>query len=494
MKPLFILEMANNHCGDMDKAKSIIDAFRAVVCNFPEFDFAIKFQRRNLDCLIHPDYRHDDSIPYIKRFLDTQITVEQLQELVDYAKSHQFKTACTPFDEVAVDEIADMGLDYIKIGSCSVNDWPLLQKISKLNMPVILSTGGCTMDEVEKSVSFFDHRKIDLSILHCVGLYPTVDHDLSLDRIDMLKERFPGHRIGYSTHEPGTNALAVSLAMAKGATIFEKHVDIDAENRNDYSVLPEELRSTLTNAAQAFVMCDASRWEIVGLPREKIKLSGLKRCAYLKKDMSPGDIIHADDVLFAMPCTGKDHVSVSDFDKYTSFRAEVYAPEGRSLVHTELSPKNGRRYILLLHDNTIRRLNDAKIPYPEGAQMEISHHYGLDRFQFNGMRIITLINESYCKKLLLLNGGQKNPEHYHKSKKETFYILEGSAYICVDGINKLLNRGEMITIEPGEKHSIAGGGAGAIIEELSTNHQPDDSFYTDDDITNNKNRKTVVYL
>jgi N-acetylneuraminate synthase len=126
---------------------------------------------------------------------------------------------------------------------------------------------------------------------------------------------------------------------------------------------------------------------------------------------------------------------------------------------------------------------------------EISHHYGLFNWDKYGMVLITLINQQYCKKLLILQAGQKNPEHYHKEKLETFFVLYGTAIVEVDGIIHKLKQGNMITIQPGQKHYIStDGDSDVIIEELSTNHKPNDSYYTDETITTNKHRKTEVYL
>jgi len=493
-KPMFILEMANNHNRDIEKGKQIINSFAPFARQYPHFQFVFKFQRRNLDRLIHLSHRNNYDHPYIKRFLQTQITTKQLQELIDHAKTNLFKVACTPFDEAAVEEISTMDLDYVKVGSCSMNDWPLLQKVSDMGLPVIASVGGATNDEIDKMVSFFEHRVNELSIMHCVGLYPCDKEFLSLDRIDTLVKQYGDkHRIGYSTHEPGSNILATSLAMAKGATIFEKHVDISSETRNAYSVLPSEYKQMLVNALDTHYMCNDSNW-IHDLKRERAKLQGLKRAAYATHDLKPGSMITRDDVCFKMPCDSKDQITVFDFDKYTEYYTHHFIPQGRAVLHTEVDTFDRRDDIQDIHDSVDAVLKHSNVNYPKNAQMEISHHYGLRNFSRYGMCIITLINHEYCKKVLVCGSNQTNPEHYHKQKRETFFVVAGDAVINVDGMNNYLSVGEMITIEPGYKHMISGGINGAIIEELSTNHKGNDSFYTDDSITLNTSRKTTVYL
>jgi N-acetylneuraminate synthase len=106
-----------------------------------------------------------------------------------------------------------------------------------------------------------------------------------------------------------------------------------------------------------------------------------------------------------------------------------------------------------------------------------------------------LVNEEYCKKILVLQPGQTNPSHHHESKTETFFILAGQATIVVDGRSHLLSKGQYIKVLPYEKHTIIAplNHEATVIEELSTHHVPNDSFYEDEEIQNATNRKTIVY-
>ena len=84
MKPLFIFEMANNHQGSVEHGKKIIAELKKVCEEFEaDFDFAVKFQFRELDTFIHPDYRGRDDIKNVKRFMDTRLSMEQFQALYD---------------------------------------------------------------------------------------------------------------------------------------------------------------------------------------------------------------------------------------------------------------------------------------------------------------------------------------------------------------------------------------------------------------------------
>ena len=107
------------------------------------------------------------------------------------------------------------------------------------------------------------------------------------------------------------------------------------------------------------------------------------------------------------------------------------------------------------------------------------------------MCIFTLINRTYCKKLLICFAGQNHPEQYHTKKEETFRLLYGDASLILDGKESILNPGDIVTVEKEVRHEFSSK-SGCIIEEISDTHFKDDSFYSDDAINKNMDRKTHV--
>ena len=139
-KPLFTFEMANNHQGSVEHGKKIIHEMKRVTRPYEDkFDFAIKFQYRNLDTFIHPDFKDRDDIKNVKRFRDTRLTLEQFLELKQEVEAQGMYTMCTAFDEDSVEHIVEQNYDIVKIASCSFSDWLLLEKIAETKMPVIAS-------------------------------------------------------------------------------------------------------------------------------------------------------------------------------------------------------------------------------------------------------------------------------------------------------------------------------------------------------------------
>jgi N-acetylneuraminate synthase len=138
-------------------------------------------------------------------------------------------------------------------------------------------------------------------------------------------------------------------------------------------------------------------------------------------------------------------------------------------------------------------LKRAKIFIGEQSSIELSHHYGLERFREFGAVIINCINRDYCKKLIIQFPGQKHPYHFHKKKEETFQLLYGDIEVEKEGERMILKPGDTVLVKSGEWHKFQTL-YGAILEEISTTHYNNDSFYEDERIARlpRDMRKTYV--
>ena len=136
----FIFEMANNHMGDVSHGKRIIDEFSKLAKKY-NINAGVKLQFRQLDTFIHKDFKNSD-LKYVKRFNETVLTKNQFKELIDYTKKSGLKSVVTPFDNESIDILVELDVDVIKIASCSIDDWPLLNEVSNVNKKIIISTAG----------------------------------------------------------------------------------------------------------------------------------------------------------------------------------------------------------------------------------------------------------------------------------------------------------------------------------------------------------------
>jgi N-acetylneuraminate synthase len=300
---LFVLEIANNHWGRVERGLKLIQTYSHVV-RFNNVRAAIKLQFRDVDSFIHRDFRDRSDIRYIKKTLDTRMSAEEYGELVEATRKGGCVTMATPFDEASVDLCQELGIQIIKIASSDGNDWVLIEKIATTRRPVIVSTGGCSLKDLDDLVTFFENRNIPLAINHCVSLYPSDDGDLQLNQIDFLKRRYPNHIIGFSTHECRDWTHSIAIAYAKGARTFERHVDIedDGISVSSYCSLPDQVDTWLKAWKSAKEMCGPSGEAWRACSRAEIEyLDALVRGVYAVKDLSAGHALQDDDVYLAIP-------------------------------------------------------------------------------------------------------------------------------------------------------------------------------------------------
>ena len=489
---LVVLEMANNHMGDLNHGLKMIQEFAEVVKPYKDkFNFAWKFQFRDIDTFIHPDFQDRTDIKYVKRFKETKLSEENILLLKEEASNHGFLTMCTAFDENSVDLLSSMNFDIAKIASCSSTDWPLLNKISELDIPIIASTAGTKLEDIDNVVSFFQHRNKQLAIMHCVGEYPTDAKKLQLNQIDLFKERYKDVTIGFSTHEHPDDWKPVMLAVSKGAKIFEKHVAVVTEEypRNAYSSTPEEISKWLEAAKLAYEMGGVVEKRHEFSDKEIADLRQFKRGVFIKKPVKKGEIIDRSNVFYAWP-SQPNQLLASDMSKYTHYIADKNYNINESVFNTTVKVEvRGKVWDIVQDVKSF--INESGVVVPGKADLEISHHYGLDDFYNTGITMVTVVNREYCKKLIIVLPNQNHPEQYHKQKEETFVVLYGDVQLVLDGKLHTLVKGDVITIEPNVKHSFSTT-EGCVIEEVSSTHYVNDSYYTDPSISENKNRKTLI--
>jgi N-acetylneuraminate synthase len=491
-KDLFVLDMANNHQGDVEHGLNIVRSFAKVVKD-RKARAALKFQFRQLETFIHPDHQKNSDHKQVQRFMSTRLLRDKYQTLLDEVRARGLVSMCTPFDEASVDVICDMDFDIIKVASCSGKDWPLLEKVADAGKPVIFSTGGLTLRDIDNLVSFFQHRGVHFAVMHCVAIYPTPDQNMNLNQIALLRSRYPGIHVGWSTHESPSDMVPVQLAVALGAELFERHVGIATKEAplNAYSSTPDEVAQWIETKQRAQLLCGPKERQPAS-EAEQSAIDGLKRGVFAKAKIRKGAVIESDQVYFAIPYnegqldSGNFKAGITSLKDFAAnapiFEDKVNLP----VSEDELVIKHAVHDVKAL-------LNEAKIHLGPEFKVEYSHHYGVPKFLETGAVLIECISRDYCKKLVVQLPGQQHPSHYHARKEETFQVLYGELECTVDGHHRKLIPGESVVVMPGVWHSF-GTESGVIFEEISSRDYDNDSFYEDKSINKlaRAERKTVV--
>ena len=211
----------------------------------------------------------------------------------------------------------------------------MLEKIATTDLPIIASTGGAALESIDSVVSFFQHRNKDISLLHCVGIYPSPDEFMNLSQIDFLKNRYRDIKIGFSTHENPANLDNIKIALAKGATIFEKHVGLETNkySLNNYSATPDQVNLWLTAADHTMKVSGVAHERFTSDTEIK-SLSALKRGVFASRDLHKGESISSRDYYLAFPAS-EGQATANDLSKYNSFQVTSSISKNEPLLKSK---------------------------------------------------------------------------------------------------------------------------------------------------------------
>ncbi len=229
-KVLIIAEAGVNHNGSMENALKLIDAAVEAGVDY------VKFQTFKAEKLVSKNAKKADyQIENTQNGNETQFEMlkklelshEDHSKLIAYCNEKNIHFFSTAFDLDSLEYLKEIGLDLVKIPSGEITNLPYLRRAAQLFKKVILSTGMCTMEDINAAINVFTQEGIlkdDITILHCNTEYPTPMNDVNLKAMISIQQEF-GTKIGYSDHTLGIEVPIAAVAL--GASVIEKHFTLD---------------------------------------------------------------------------------------------------------------------------------------------------------------------------------------------------------------------------------------------------------------------------
>lgn len=220
---IVIAEIGINHNGDIDLAKRMIDAAAEAGCD------AVKFQKRTIDTVYTRAFL---DMPRASPFGTTQreqkegleLSPTEYDEIDAYCKDREIDWFASAWDIESQIFLRKYDLKYNKVASAMVTNLPFVEEVAAEKRLTFISTGMCTLDDIDRVVEVFRNRKCPFVLLHCVSTYPAPEEDLNLRCIETLRNRY-NCPIGYSGHEV---AVSPSLIAAMfGAVVIERHITLN---------------------------------------------------------------------------------------------------------------------------------------------------------------------------------------------------------------------------------------------------------------------------
>jgi len=248
MKTLIIAEAGVNHNGSLDLAKQLVASAAAAGADLVKFQSFItgnSISRQAPKAEYQKSTTGTDESQY-EMVRKLELSRADHEELIEECRRHGIGFFSTAFDSNSFDMLIDLGLNQVKIPSGELTNLPLLRYMTRLGMPVILSTGMAGLGDIEAALDVIEKAGTPrslITLLHCTTEYPTPMEDVNLRAMISLKSAF-GVEVGYSDHTSGIEIPIAAVAL--GATVIEKHFTLDRSlpgPDHQASLEPQELKA-----------------------------------------------------------------------------------------------------------------------------------------------------------------------------------------------------------------------------------------------------------
>lgn len=304
---IIIAEAGVNHNGNYELAKQLVVKAKEAGADY------VKFQTAKPELVISKyaemaDYQKANTgkqESQLEMCRKIHLTFDDYKPLKAYCDEVGIKFMSTPFDLESIDLLAEIGMDYMKIPSGEITNLPYLRKISKLNIPVILSTGMSRIGEVEDALHILlegGMKREDIILLHCNTEYPTPFEDVNLKAMLTLRNTF-GVRVGYSDHTKGIEVPIAAVAM--GAEVIEKHFTLDHNLPG-----PDHIASLEPNELKAMIDSIRNIEKAIGTGLKEVSKSEMKNIKIARKsiiaarNIKTGEIFTEENLTVKRPGNG----------------------------------------------------------------------------------------------------------------------------------------------------------------------------------------------
>ena len=294
-------EIGHNHQGRVEQALALIEE-----CADAGVD-AVKFQKRDnaaifTRALLQQPYDHEHSYgaTYGAHRDALEFDEAAYRECYQMAQACRVAAFATAFDEASADFLLSVGSPALKIASGDLTNTPLLDYVARMGVPIILSTGGGTVEDIDRAVEALTRHTEQIAILHCTAAYPVQDFgELNLRVIPALRERYP-YVIGWSSHDSGI-AMSV-IAYTLGARIIEKHVTRNRTLKGTdhaFSLEPRGLKNLVRDLNRARVALGDGRKRVYD--SEAGPLRKMRKGLVAAKPLAAGHVLQRGDLLRKSP-------------------------------------------------------------------------------------------------------------------------------------------------------------------------------------------------
>ena len=307
-KPYVIAEIGSNHNGDIELAKKLIRLAKDAGADCVKFQswskdsiFSTKVYESNF--FLADDYRNRLDYTLESIVEEYSVSETELLELKKLADEIGIDCSSTPFSKKEVDFLVDeLKTPFIKVASMDLNNYPFLEYIASKNLPIVISTGLSSLDEIEKAIQTIEQAgNRQICILHCISIYPPKDRQVNLRNIQTLQTLYP-YPVGFSDHTIGISIPLASVAL--GACLIEKHFTLDKTMEGWDHKVSADFNELTEICSQSKRINDALGSTRITVQENKEKKEAFRRSIVTTKSIKKGVKINMEDIDFKRPGEG----------------------------------------------------------------------------------------------------------------------------------------------------------------------------------------------
>lgn len=306
--PYIIAEIGVNHEGSLEKAKELIIQAKEAGANAVKFQTYIADKLASKNSPSYWDEKQESTKSQYELFKKyDNFRLNDYKIVSDFCQEKSIEFLTTPFDIDSVNEM-DSLLNFYKVSSSDITNYPLLREISKKGKPIILSTGASSIKEIKNAIKEIKNcGGKDVILLHCVLNYPTQNHNANLNTIKLLKEEFPENFVGYSDHTLPNNDLSTLIySYLLGAVVIEKHFTNDKKlkgNDHYHSMDKEDLRNFTEELKLVNNLLGSKKKEYI-YKIEALSRKNARRSLFYSRDIKNGSTINEKELIAKRPAEG----------------------------------------------------------------------------------------------------------------------------------------------------------------------------------------------
>lgn len=299
-----IAEAGVNHNGIMKNALRLVDIAKEAGADYVKFQYFVpKYLSTNLSK--QADYQkkkfRQKKYSQKKMLEKLLLSFEELKKISKYCVKKKIKFALSVFDHISVKNLKKLKLDFIKIPSGEITNYPLLRDVSKIKKKIILSTGMSNIKEISDALKVIKkyNKKSKVILMHCTTDYPTSEHNVNISCIAQMRKKFNLH-VGYSDHTIGNEASCAAVIF--GSRVFEKHFTISKKmNGPDHaaSLEPNELKNYIKSIKKTINLIGDGKKNITNAEKKNMKV--IRKSIYALKEIKKGDLFTEKNIIPKRP-------------------------------------------------------------------------------------------------------------------------------------------------------------------------------------------------